>query len=808
MTTTSHPPSSSVLTVPTTQNTAPVLSFNCLYTHDLRRKAKRWQDGFLRFHTFNKRVMVYDVLRNFIGDTHWRESQAIQDGEELELEKGVLIQVGEEAERTETDLTELLEKRKAKPVPSGERSSAQNAPGRTHFTSRNQPSDTIHRAVERLAPTQASQLRPKSLNALLGKHRGPVGRASLPTKSPADQRREKENHSIDGDARSPKRRRLNSPKDSTPSAPSTKASGMQPVLQSVKDARVPYTSSRTLQAVDSQVSVMTRETSPISERLGLAKGRQDVRLHSKAGSSGKHRSKQPIHETLDARPDIEDHAWPRERIQRSDAAVHAPSKPATHEYNCHVKPCEIPKTTLPRSDTASRNRRLPVKVVNAESGSRKTTLFDEPSPTNLLRIASAKPRKKLIYRDLLPQKAPPPVHQSRSSKEVSSRSSRPATSATKDANKRREPLLDDFHEAQRGRLHDRLSKCNITSNAAFKETTFLEDEEVDNNLGTGNEASSPKGNDASNLPESLFLTQVSSDECMTNAGNSPTNAVDALENHAVSETAPDADIESSSSSQPQLAPGDLDIAPSNAAHTKQQAPAAERNETFNAPSSRQEANAQDEPVPSTPARGIHTGLVSNSPHAQDTEQPFTSRPQNYPVDDPAPRNHAVIIKAALPPPQHRTSRPFQRSISDASAYAAPKPRENHGFTKPSCLRRHLSAETAKPIPLVQTTSVYALKNGKMGVGGPGRDRRVPMAREQVADPWSREAFDLFGFDGCDRRVGTEHGLEIAGQEGRAGGVMRGGVMRGGGGEGGGEGEGEGGMRHVLDDIMAESQGFV
>ncbi|KAL9583467.1 MAG: hypothetical protein Q9203_005077, partial [Teloschistes exilis] len=709
MTTTSHPPSSSALTVPTTQNTAPVLSFNCLYTHDLRRKAKRWQDGFLRFHTFNKRVMVYDVLRNFIGDTHWRKSQAIQDGEELELEKGVLVQVGEEVERTETDLTELLEKRKAKPVPSGERSSAQNAPGITHFISRNQPSDTIHRAVERLAPTQASQLRPKSLNALLGKHRGPVGRASLPTKSPADQRREKENHCVDGDARSPKRRRLNSPKDSTPSAPSTKARGMQPVLQSVKDARVPYTSSSMPQAVDSQVSVITRKTPPISEKPGLAKGRQDVRLHPKAGSSGKHGSKQPIHETLDARPDIEDHAWPRERIHRSDAAVRASSKPATHEYSRHAKPNETPNTNVPRSDTPSGIRRLPDQIVNEESGSRNTTPFNEPSPTILLRIASAKPRKKLIYGDLLRQKAPLPVHQTLSSKEVSNRSTRPATSSSREANTRREPLLDDFHEAQRGRLQDRLSRYTRPSNAAFKETTFLEDEEVDNNLGTGNKASSPTGNDDSNLPESLFLTQVSSDECMTNAEKSPTNAVDALENHTVSETAPDADFEPSSSSQSQLAPRGLDIAPSNAAHTKQQAPATERNETFNAPSSWQEANAQDEPVPSTPPQRTPTSLGPDSPLPRDTEQPLTSRAQNDPVDDPAPRNH-LVIKAALPPPQQRTSRPFQRSISDASAYAAPKPRENHGFTKPSCLRRHLSAETAKPTPTVRATNVYALKN--------------------------------------------------------------------------------------------------
>jgi len=46
------------LSVPQTSDTAPVLELNCLYTHNVRRKSKRWQDGFLRYHTFNKRIMV------------------------------------------------------------------------------------------------------------------------------------------------------------------------------------------------------------------------------------------------------------------------------------------------------------------------------------------------------------------------------------------------------------------------------------------------------------------------------------------------------------------------------------------------------------------------------------------------------------------------------------------------------------------------------------------------------------------------------------------------------------------------------
>ncbi|KAM5444558.1 hypothetical protein MferCBS31731_000011 [Microsporum ferrugineum] len=104
------------LSVPPTQNTAPVIKFQCLFTHDIRRKAKRWQDGFLRFHTFNKRVMVYDPSGNLVGDLHWRDRDMLQDGDEFELERGVLVQAGEQLESTVTDLTGLLEKRKPSPT--------------------------------------------------------------------------------------------------------------------------------------------------------------------------------------------------------------------------------------------------------------------------------------------------------------------------------------------------------------------------------------------------------------------------------------------------------------------------------------------------------------------------------------------------------------------------------------------------------------------------------------------------------------------------------------------------------------------
>ena len=161
------------LVVPATQNTAPVLEFRCLYTHDLRQKKKRWQDGLLRFHTFNKRVMVYDVPRNFIGDTHWREGEVVQDGDELQLEKGILIQVGEAVGSMQQDLTALLERRKL----------AQDGPTTYDVSPR-----TTYTSTARTTGAPLTQLRPKSLNALLGTSRGAYGRATLPSKSPYQER--------------------------------------------------------------------------------------------------------------------------------------------------------------------------------------------------------------------------------------------------------------------------------------------------------------------------------------------------------------------------------------------------------------------------------------------------------------------------------------------------------------------------------------------------------------------------------------------------------------------------------------------
>ncbi|EAA61547.1 hypothetical protein AN7759.2 [Aspergillus nidulans FGSC A4] len=163
--TTSRP---SNLTVPATQNTAPVVKFRCLFTHDMRRKAKRWQDGFLRYHTFNKRVMVYDTTGYFIGDLHWRAPEGIQDGDELELDKGVLIQVCEPLEKTETDLSSLY-KNKTQPSPS-------------------RPSDPRPSSIRSTRPLPSQQA-PRSLNDLLG-----IKKTSTPQVHSSHEQRDPQKH--------------------------------------------------------------------------------------------------------------------------------------------------------------------------------------------------------------------------------------------------------------------------------------------------------------------------------------------------------------------------------------------------------------------------------------------------------------------------------------------------------------------------------------------------------------------------------------------------------------------------------------
>ncbi|KAG9237953.1 hypothetical protein BJ875DRAFT_109309 [Amylocarpus encephaloides] len=189
------------VSVPHTQNTAPVIEFRCLYSTDLKRKQKRWQDGRLKFHTFNKKIMVYDEKSNLIGDAHWREDGDLDEGDELSLERGgTLIQVEDKIGVQAQDLTELVDKRvKEKEARAAARS------GAVGF-----PASIAGRTQSFGAPGNTLKL--KSLNALLTPS-GHHGKALLSTESPFEERR-RLNHGNQENPekeRSSKRRRPNEP---------------------------------------------------------------------------------------------------------------------------------------------------------------------------------------------------------------------------------------------------------------------------------------------------------------------------------------------------------------------------------------------------------------------------------------------------------------------------------------------------------------------------------------------------------------------------------------------------------------------
>jgi Protein of unknown function (DUF2439) len=182
-----------------TQNTAPVLEFRCLWTQDLRRKQKRWQDGRLKFHTFNKRVMVYDERSNFVGDTHWREDTAFDEGEQLELERGgILVEVGEWVGKRDQDLFELVDKRVKERQERAAAKTAASSPSRPHAS------------LIQTSQATPGPLQHKPLNALLTTT-GHYGRAVIPQTSPFEEKQRSINGNQDGaeNGRPAKRRKPN-----------------------------------------------------------------------------------------------------------------------------------------------------------------------------------------------------------------------------------------------------------------------------------------------------------------------------------------------------------------------------------------------------------------------------------------------------------------------------------------------------------------------------------------------------------------------------------------------------------------------
>ena len=101
------------------QATAPVLEFRCTYTREGHKKAPKFHDGTVTYHAFNRVVMLYDDTRRVVANHHCRGDEEVEDGVRLTFDRSVLVDVAEPAGETQTDLNHVLLQRSPgrRPVP-------------------------------------------------------------------------------------------------------------------------------------------------------------------------------------------------------------------------------------------------------------------------------------------------------------------------------------------------------------------------------------------------------------------------------------------------------------------------------------------------------------------------------------------------------------------------------------------------------------------------------------------------------------------------------------------------------------------
>ncbi|KAL1305910.1 hypothetical protein AAFC00_004053 [Neodothiora populina] len=481
--TTSVQRSTPSLSIPQTQNTAPVIEFNCLYTHDLRRKQKRWQDGFLRYHTFNKRAMVYDVPRNFLGDLHWTEGADIQEGDELILEKGgVVVQVAEEVGRTETDLKELLQRTNHANKPSPR--SAVQSPG--HWT---QPS----RGVSVAPSNNVTPAKHRSLQSLLGPQRGPIGKASLPGKSPFEERnRDQENRSSES-GRASKRQKTDAwnvtrttktPKQTTKTAVSATHSNRGKATTKASNNK---DASGQRQLSVTEVIDLLSDTDPTPRSPGLHSGPTvEASLATSAQDRGGQnatsprpdsldpgilRENRPISSTETSRHFVRGDSPSVHRVQRRETAEAANVAARRHiDRASSVGPAEVPRsneqslsrTANTTSDTSD-NTRPPADKVPTQ------TITNSQRQGQALRLVSSAPRRMLVIQSLS-SKAGKQRDSRQEVREHSSDPERPSSergnvATTRRQNKPPEPeaARSEAQSIHRHRLQERLAQIGTSA---------------------------------------------------------------------------------------------------------------------------------------------------------------------------------------------------------------------------------------------------------------------------------------------------------------------------------------------------------
>ena len=589
------------LIITPTQNTAPVLDFQCLYTYDLRRKAKRWQDGLARFHTFNKRIMVYDEPRNFIGDTHWREADPVQNGDELQLDKGVLIQIGEATGRMDQDISGLFEKKKVKGT-----SAEGSSPVRARVT------EALSEPTARGCNTSSSQVRPKTLNALLGTPKGRIGRATLPDRSPFEVQRSSRAEN-DIEVRPTKRQRV--------MISDEKRSNLAKALIEPKTIDIVHPAPEISEPAEHQ------SQQPRASKAVISSANQDKRLE-KSPQESMTQEKAKLREVVSEPRRPQNGAREAKVSRPTDCGGPVDQRGVTSEF---------------------------VIVDSVEKSQARRELVPQGVR---LKIASSKPRKKLMFKESLEPVEPVVKETTDSVIGMTDRHpSKKKPPKKKGAALQREPL-SHFHEEQMNRVRQRLQNHD--------ERTECRDPEIDQ---------------VANETKPLF---VSDDELPI----------------------PFPDHSDSERGHPQVV-----LQPCSHTLSRQRAsmsPSFSPFPTYHAALKLAEMDSLLLQYPKEPAPKPPSANVVNPPlPTPDTNVLLANSPFKSP---PAP-----LSKIA--------AKPFRRSLSATTATN----------TKPMADKRSLRKSVS------DTSAIGA--GSRRGSGSISRDVGV----EALPDPWSREAWDLFGY---------------------------------------------------------------
>lgn len=128
-----------------------------LWTAQKSQKLKKWQDGILRYHTRNKRMMVYDDTRALVCDKYLQRGNELHEGDELEFENH-LVNVEEYCNVLSQDISQLLQP--SMPLSNGRaqyshrqtnsRATSQRVSIASPSASVSQPSSSVTRKNERI----------------------------------------------------------------------------------------------------------------------------------------------------------------------------------------------------------------------------------------------------------------------------------------------------------------------------------------------------------------------------------------------------------------------------------------------------------------------------------------------------------------------------------------------------------------------------------------------------------------------------------------------------------------------------------